>query len=106
MNENNETKNPLANSEEHEKLISEYEAKIALEKADKEKWKNSYLKSEQTRLELTKQKERTEEERDDWKRQAFANRKIELEKKETQAKNEALHIFTQKLENRLQGGLK
>jgi hypothetical protein len=35
---NNEPKiNPLQNSEDHEKLIQEYEAKIEQEKTDKEK---------------------------------------------------------------------
>jgi hypothetical protein len=37
MNNNQQKITPLQNSEEHEKLIQEYEAKIEQEKTDKEK---------------------------------------------------------------------
>lgn len=103
MTENQNQNNPLKNSEEHEKLIQEYEAKIAQEKAAKEKWKNAYLKSEQGRLEINQAKERTEEERDDWKRQAYQARKIELETKETKQKNDTLTLFTQKFQAKMEG---
>jgi hypothetical protein len=88
MNNPEQKITPLQNSEDHEKLVQDYEAKIEQEKADKEKWKNAYLKSEQNRLEIGKSQERTAEERDDWKRQAFANRKIELEKKQNKEQND------------------
>jgi hypothetical protein len=79
---------PLQNSEEHQKIISDLEAEIEIKKAKAEEWKNTYLKSEQERLTIKKALERTEEERDDWKRQAYANRKIELEKKANKEAND------------------
>lgn len=88
MNNNQQKITPLQNSEEHEKLIQEYEAKIEQEKTDKEKWKNTYLKSEQERLAIKKALERTEEDKDDLKRQLVAQRKIELEQKHTKSQND------------------
>ena len=96
---------PLQNSEEHQKIISDLEAEIETKKAKAEEWKNTYLKSEQERLAIKKALERAEEERDDWKRQAFTNRKIELERKATKETNDFLTEF-QKLQEakQMKGG--
>ena len=95
---------PLQNSEEHQKIISDLEAEIETKKAKAEEWKNTYLKSEQERLTVKKALERTEEERDDWKRQAFANRKIELEKKHNKEQSDFLTEFNKLQQAKLQGG--
>ena len=79
---------PLKNSEEHQKIISDLETEIEAKKAKTEEWKNAYLKSEQERLVIKKSLERTEEERDDWKREAFANKKIQQEQKQTKEQND------------------
>ena len=94
---------PPQNSEDHQKLIQEYEAKIEQEKTDKEKWKNTYLKSEQERLAIKKALERAEEDKDDLKRQLVAQRKIELEQKQTKETNDFLTEFN-KLQSAKVGG--
>ena len=79
---------PLQNSEDHEKIISGLEAEIEAKKQKAEEWKNAYLKSEQERLTIKKALERTEEDKDDLKRQLVAQRKIELEQKHTKSQND------------------
>ncbi|CAI2201236.1 19275_t:CDS:2, partial [Funneliformis geosporum] len=49
---------------------------------------NAYLKSEQERLATKKALERTEEDKDDLKRQLVAQRKIEIEKKHNKESND------------------
>lgn len=88
MNENHEKITPLKNSEEHQKIISDLETEIEAKKQKVEEWKNTYLKSEQERLILKKALEREQEEKEDWKREAFANKKIEQEKKHTKEQND------------------
>ena len=106
MTETNQKITPLQNSEDHEKLIQEYEAKIEQEKTDKEKWKNTYLKSEQERLAIKKTLERAEEDKDDLKRQLVAQRKIELEQKQTKQTNDFLTEFNKLQQAKIQGGSK
>ena len=101
MNEIKDKITPLQNSEDHQKIIQELEDEIETKKQKAEEWKNAYLKSEQERLITKKALERTEEEKDDWRREAFANKKIELDKKEAKQGNEFLDILNEKLEKKI-----
>jgi len=93
MTETKEKITPLQNSEEHQKLVQNFEEEKLTLKSKAEEWKNAYLKSEQDKLTISKQLEREQEEKDDWKREAFSSRKVELEKKDTKNKNEFLEKF-------------
>ena len=88
MNTNPEKITPLKNSEEHQKLIQSYEEKINQHKAKETEWQNAYLKSEQDKLELQKTLERTEAEKEDWKREAYSAKKIQSETKQHKAQQD------------------
>jgi hypothetical protein len=85
---NTEKITPLQNSEEHQKIVADLETEISTKQAKVEEWKNAYLKSEQERLGLKKALERTAEEKEDWKREASAARKVQLETKEVKEKQD------------------
>ena len=82
MNDNNQKITPLKNTEDYEKLKSEYEAEKAHLKDKVEEWKNVAIKRDEELLEKNKLLERTQEERDDWKREAHASRKVYQETKQ------------------------
>ncbi len=82
MTQNQEKITPLKNSEEHQKLVQSYEEKINQHKAKEQEWQNAYLKSEQDKLELQKSLERTETEKEDWKREAYTVKKVQAESKQ------------------------
>jgi len=88
---------PLQNSEEHQKLIHSYEEKINQHKAKETEWQNAYLKSEQDKLELTKTNERLTQEKDDWKREAYAAKKVQAETKQHKEQQDFLTEY-QKLQ--------
>ena len=100
MNEPKEKITPLQNSEEHQKLVQDYEAKIEQHKDKELEWKNAYLKSEQDKLELKKQTERLTEEKEDWKREAFANRKVQAETKQHKEQTDFLSEFKKSQERK------
>ena len=87
---NQEKITPLQNSEEHQKIVADLETEIQTKQAKVEEWKNAYLKSEQERIGLKKALERTTEEREDWKREASAARKVQLESKQVKETNDFL----------------
>ena len=50
-NENQEKITPIKNSEDHQKLVQQYETKITEHKQNAENWKNASIKSEEKVLE-------------------------------------------------------
>lgn len=96
---------PLQNSEDHQKIVQALEAEIETKKSKAEEWKNAYLKSEQERLAIKKTLERAEEDKDDLKRQLVAQRRIELDHKQTKQTNDFLSEFTKLQEaKQIKGG--
>ena len=93
MNENTEKITAVQNSQDYQKIIQSLEADIEAEKQKTLDWHNAFLKSEENRLEEKKAKERAFTERDDWKREAHRNRRIELEQKQTKETNDFLTEF-------------
>jgi len=93
MTETNEKITPLKNSEEHNKLISNYEQEIEKHKQETLDWKNACIKKEESILELKKTNERLETEKDDWKREAHAARKVYQEQKQVKEQNDFLTEF-------------
>ena len=100
MNEN-QSKNPLNNNEEHEKLVLDLKQDIQNALTDRDKWKGSYVKVEQTLAETERKLRQTEEEKEALKRENHRQRRIELDQKETKNKNQALELFTQKLDTKI-----
>ena len=98
MNQN-EKITPLKNSEEHQKLVQSYEEKINQHKAKEQEWQNAYLKSEQDKLELQKSLERTETEKEDWKREAYTVKKVQAESKQAKEQTDFQTAFI-KLQNK------
>ena len=84
MNQEKEKITPLKNSEDYEKLKADYEAKIQEKKEKVEEWKNTAIKSDNASLAKDKVIERLAQERDDWKEEATAARKVYKENKKTQ----------------------
>lgn len=105
MNETNQKITPLKNSEDYQKIIQGLEADIEAEKQKTLDWHNAFLKSEQERIAEKKAKERTEQEREDWKREAFANRRIAQEQKQTKETNDFLSEFNKLQEAKIGGRL-
>ena len=100
MNEPKEKITPLQNSEEHQKIIQDLESQIETKEQKVQEWKNTYLKSEQERLEIKKTLERTQEEKEDWKREAFANRKVQAETKQHKEQTDFLSEFKKSQERK------
>ena len=67
-------------------------------KTEEEKWKNTAIKSDDASLVKDKEIERLEKERDDWKTEALANRKVYKENKKTQEQSSFVEEF-QKLQS-------
>ncbi|RHZ35764.1 hypothetical protein [endosymbiont GvMRE of Glomus versiforme] len=105
MNENNQ-QNPLANSEEHEKLVLGLKQDIQDALAEAKKWQGSYIKIEQSLAETERKNRTLEEEKEALKRENLRQRKIELNQKETKNKNEFLEHFQRLQTAKIQGGLK
>ena len=105
MNNSNEIKNPLNNNEEHEKLVLDLKQDIQNALTDRDKWKGSYVKVEQTLAETERRLRQTEEEKEALKRENHRQRRIELDQKETKQGNEFLTTLTQKLDAKI-GGVK
>ena len=94
MNEDNKDKiTPLKNSEEHQKLVNKYEAEIETHKQATLDWKNAAIKKDDTILELKKARERAEAERDDWKREAHASRRVQAESQQAKEQTDFLTEF-------------
>lgn len=93
MTENQEKITPLKNSEDYEKLKTDYKAKIQEKEQEVEKWKNTAIKSDKESLAKDKVIERLETERDDWKEEACASRKVHQESKQVKEKNDFLSEF-------------
>jgi len=105
MNNPNETQNPLNNNEEHEKLVLDLKQDIQNALTDRDKWKGSYVKVEQTLAETERKLRQTEEEKEALKRENHRQRRIELDQKETKQTSEFLTTLTQKLDAKI-GGVK
>ena len=98
---NEPTNNPLNNNEEHEKLVSELKNDTNQALQAVEKWKGSYVKSEQRVLELERVNRELQNDKEDLRRQIQAQRRIELDKKETREGNQFLDILNQKLDQQI-----
>ena len=79
---------PIKNSEDHNRVVAKLEAEIEAEKQKALDWENACYKKDEAILEIKKSKERAEQERDDWKKEARANRRIEQEQKQTKEAND------------------
>jgi aspartyl/asparaginyl beta-hydroxylase (cupin superfamily) len=79
---------PLKNSEDYEKLKTTYEAEKENLKAKVEEWKNVAIKRDETIFEKDKLIERLAEEKEDWKREANAARRIQSETKQAKEQND------------------
>ena len=101
MNEN-QSKNPLNNNEEHEKLVLGLKQDIQEALKEAKKWQGSYVKVEQALAEVERKNRQLEEEKEALKRENHRQRRIELDQKETKNKNQALELFTQKLQAKME----
>ena len=68
---------PIKNSEDHNKVVAKLEAQIEEQKQKALDWENACYQKDDTILELKSAKERTEAEKEDWKREANARAKIQ-----------------------------
>lgn len=85
MTETNKEKiTAVKNSEDLEKLKTDYESEIERHKQAALDWKNAAIKKDETILERNKALERLEIERDDWKKEAHSARKTYQAEKKTQ----------------------
>lgn len=103
MNQNQNPNNPLANSEEHEKLVLDLKQDIQNALHEAKKWQGSYIKIEQALAESERQNRTLEAEKEALKLENAKQRRIELETKETKNKNETLALFEQKFQAKLGG---
>ena len=96
---------PIKNSEDHNKVVAKLETQIEEQKQKALDWENACYKKDETILEIKKAKERAEEERDDWIKEAHRNRRIEQEKKATKETNDFLTEWTKLQEaKQMKGG--
>jgi hypothetical protein len=93
---------PIKNSEDHNRVVAKLEEQIEEQKQKALDWENACYKKDETILEIKKAKEQVERDRDDWKKEAHANRRIEQEKKATKETNDFLTEFA-KLQERKGG---
>ena len=77
MTQNQEKITPLKNSEEMEKLIQDLKSELAKEKQETLTWKNSKIKTEQNLFAKEKENDRLAQEKEDWKREAYAAKKVQ-----------------------------
>jgi len=107
MNETKEKITPIKNSEDHNRVVAKLEEQIEVQKQKALDWENACYKKEETILEIKKAKERAEQERDDWIKEAHRNRRIEQEKKATKEQNDFLTEFNKLQEAKpMRGGNK
>ena len=107
MNETKEKITPIKNSEDHNRVVAKLEEQIEVQKQKALDWENACYKKEETILEIKKAKERAEQERDDWIKEAHRNRRIEQEKKATKEQNDFLTEFNKLQEaKQMRGGNK
>ena len=85
---NEEKITPIKNSEDHNRVVAKLEEQIEAEKQKALDWENACYKKDETILEIKKAKERAEQEREDWKREAHSARRIQQESKHTKAAND------------------
>ena len=85
---------PIKNSEDHNRVVAKLEAEIEAAKQKALDWENACYKKDETILEIKKAKERAEQERDDWIKEAHRNRRIEQEKKHNKETNDFLSEWT------------
>ena len=80
----NEPNSPLKvqTGKDHLELVAKYEDKIAETQQKANEWKEASVQSENKVLEKDKMIERLTNERDDWKQEALANRKVYQEQKQ------------------------
>ena len=100
MNEN-QSKNPLNNNEEHEKLVLDLKQDIQNALNEAKKWQGSYIKIEQALAEEERKSRTLEAKKEALKLENAKQRRIELDQKETKNKNQALELFTQKLNTKI-----
>ena len=101
MNEKEKT-NPLNNPEEHDKLVLELKTEITNKTQEVETWKNAKIKVEQQLFEKERENARLLEDKQDLRRQIQAQRRIELDKKETREGNDFLTSLTEKLDKKIE----
>ena len=101
MTDNQNPNNPLKvnTGKDHVELVAKYEAKIAEKEKLANEWKEASVKSEDKVLEIKKEKERVEAERDDWKQEALSSRKVYQETKQVKETTDFLTEF-QKLQEK------
>jgi len=90
MNEKDQKITAVKNSEDLEKLKTDYENEIERHKQNALDWKNAAIKKDETILERNKALERLEVERDDWKKEAHARNKIYQTEKKTKEQTDFL----------------
>lgn len=94
MNEPNKEKlTPTKNIEEQEKLKAKYEAEIETANQENLKLKNTITKKNDEIFELQKTNKNLSQERDDWKQEAHAARKVQQETKEYKETTDFLTEF-------------
>ena len=93
MTDQKEIITPLKNSEDLEKLKTKYEEEITQHKQAAIDWKNAAIKKDDELLEKDKTIERLATEKDDWKREAHASRKVYQESKQVKETNDFLTEF-------------
>ncbi|KLL04012.1 MAG: hypothetical protein MRERV_8c051 [Mycoplasmataceae bacterium RV_VA103A] len=81
---------PIKNSEDLEKLKAKYEQEIEQHKQEALDWKNAAIKSNDIIVEKDKAIGRLETERDDWKKEAHASRRVQQESKQAKETNDFL----------------
>ena len=73
---------------EQEQLKAKYEAEIKQAQEDNLDLQNKIIKKDDEIFELQKNQESLVKDRDEWKKEARANRRIEQEQKQTKAQND------------------
>jgi hypothetical protein len=76
-----------------EKLKAKYEAEIETHKQEALDWKNAAIKNNDVIVERDKTIARLETEKDDWKREAHASRRVQLETKQHKETTDFLSEF-------------
>ncbi len=99
---NTETNHPLNNEQDLEKLILDLKTEIQTKEQEVKTWQNGKIKTEQTLFEKEREISRLKEDIEALKRENHRQRRIELDQKETKNKNQALELFTQKLQAKME----
>ena len=102
MNEN-QSKNPLNNNEEHEKLVLDLKQDIQNALNEAKKWQGSYIKIEQALAEEERKSRTLEAKKEALKLENAKQRRIELDQKETKQSNDTLSLFKQAFKAKMEG---